>query len=60
MPNQRMDKGRVTFHRPPASPTGQDGRTSTVGLPPDLLEKSRGRVKLVALLILCAALLGMA
>jgi hypothetical protein len=49
-----VDRPGAILQRPASSPTGQAGPTSGVGLPPDLLEKARDRVKLIALLVLGA------
>jgi serine/threonine-protein kinase len=52
-----VDNHPAILKRPASSTEEQGRRPRTTALPPDLLEKSRGRVKLVALLILGAILL---
>jgi hypothetical protein len=50
-----LDTHRITLQRAPSSPSGEERRQTTVGLPPDLLDKARARVKVVALLMLGTA-----
>ncbi len=49
-----MEGEKAILKRPSTAPVGQDGRSLIGSLPPDLLQKARDRVKLVALLFLGA------
>ncbi len=54
--SQHANNDQAIFKRPSTSPGGREKRSTSVSLPPDLLERARDRVKLIALLLLGASL----
>jgi len=49
-----MDSEQAILKRPSTSPAEREGRSLSSSLPPDLIDRARGRIKLIALLMLGA------